>query len=199
MTQVIRKLVEIDAGQQVVQSLGTHPGNKFIGIALIEVLVFGRNSFHDVEIFLLGKKVEIGYAVVGFDAGVDHHITLVINNGVEFFGLQSEQCSNFVGQRTEEPDMCYGNHQLNMSGAFASNLFLSNFHAAAVANDALVTDSFVFSAMALPVFYRPENPFAKQAVAFGLVSTIVDRFGLEHFAMRALEYRLRGGQANSYL
>ena len=49
--------------------------------------------------------------------------------------------------------------------------------------DAFVTDALVFAAVAFVVLDRTKNALAKQAVTFWLVSTVVDRLGLQHFAV----------------
>ena len=98
MPQVVRYLVEIEPGQQVVDSLGTHLGDKLVRVAVVEVLVVGRKAFNDVEIFFLRQEVHITNAVSLFNAGLYDHITLVIDDGIEFFGLQPQQGTDLVGQ-----------------------------------------------------------------------------------------------------
>ena len=70
--------------------------------------------------------------------------------------------------------MGHRNNQLNMSHAFAPDLFLRNFHPAAVADNSLVADTFVLATMALPVFHRTKDAFAKQPIAFRFVSPVID-------------------------
>ena len=61
--------------------------------------------------------------------------------------------------------------------------FLCNLHTTTVANNTLVTNTFVFSAGALIIFYRPENSFAKQAISFRLVSAVINCFRLQYFTI----------------
>ena len=91
--------------------------------------------------------------------------------------------------------MSHRNHELNVSHALAANFLLGNFYTATVANNTFVTNAFVFTAMALVIFYRAENAFTKETVAFGLVSTVVDRFWFQHFTAGLFEDFLGRSQA----
>ena len=71
-----------------------------------------------------------------------------------------------------------------MPHPFAAHLGLSHFHAAAVADDALVFDPLVLAAVALPIFRRAEDFLAEQAFLLRLERPVVDRFRLFHFAVR---------------
>ncbi len=76
--------------------------------------------------------------------------------------------------------MCNGNNELDMSHAFATHLFLGDFNAASVADNAFIADTFVLSAVAFIVFDRAENALAEQAVALWLVGAVVDGFRFQH-------------------
>ena len=82
-------------------------------------------------------------------------------------------------------------NELDMSGAFASYFFLGNFHAATVADDTFITDTFVLTAMAFVILNRAEDTFAEQSIAFGFVSTIVYCFRFKHLSVGSLEDFLR--------
>jgi hypothetical protein len=71
-----------------------------------------------------------------------------------------------------------------MSHAFAAHFGLCDFNAAFVANHAAMLHAFVFAAQTFPVRDRAKDARAEQAIAFGLESTIVDRFRLGHMTMR---------------
>jgi spore maturation protein CgeB len=149
-----------------------------------EVVVTGiitddsHNSYLPIVLELADPRL-VGF----FDPRIDNHITLVINNGVEFFGLKTEQCSDLIGQRPEKPDVCHRNHKLNVSRTFATYLFFGNFNTTAITNDTFVPDPLVFAAMTFPVFHRAENAFTKQSVAFGLVCPVVDGLGFEYLTV----------------
>ena len=89
-----------------------------------------------------------------------------------------------------------GHDQFDVAHAFPAHLFLCYFDTAAVAYDPFVSDSLVFAAVALVVFYRAEYALAEQAVAFGLVGAIVDGFRFQHLAIGALQNLVGGCQAD---
>src|SRR4029077_9135002 len=68
-------------------------------------------------------------------------------------------------------------------------------HAAALAHDALVADTLVLAAVALPVLGRAEDALAEEAVLLGLERPVVDRLGLGHLARAPAADLLRGGEA----
>jgi len=76
-----------------------------------------------------------------------------------------------------------GGRQLYMPHALAAHLGAGYFHAAAVADQALIPRApLIFAAGAFPVAGRPEYAFAEQAVPFGLKSAVIDCFRLFHLA-----------------
>ena len=62
-----------------------------------------------------------------------------------------------------------------MAHTLTTHRGFGNFDAAAIAHDAFITNLFIFTAMALPVFARSEDLFAEKAFFLGLQSTVVDR------------------------
>ena len=74
-------------------------------------------------------------------------------------------------------------HEVDMPYPFAAYFFLGYFHATTVADDAFIANALVLAAMALVVLGGTEDAFAEQAVALGLVGSVVDGFGLQHFAV----------------
>src|SRR5688572_8741181 len=86
-----------------------------------------------------------------------------------------------------------------MTHALASYLLLGNFNTAAIADDAFVTNAFIFSAMTFPIFHGTENPLAEQPSHFRLVRSVVDRFRLRYFTVRAFQNRFRRSQADGDL
>ncbi len=70
--------------------------------------------------------------------------------------------------------MGHGHHELDMTHAFATHLLFSNLNTATVADNALVADTLILSAVAFVVLYRAENAFAEKSVALGLVCAVVD-------------------------
>ena len=71
-----------------------------------------------------------------------------------------------------------------MSHTLAAHFGARHFHAAFFADNSLVTDPLIFSAVAFPVFGRSENLFAEKSVPFGFLRAVIDRLGLGNFAVR---------------
>src|SRR5690606_38927216 len=92
--------------------------------------------------------------------------------------------------------MRYRHNQADVSHALTAYFLLGYFHAAAIADDALVTDAFVFTTMAFVILYRTKNTFAEQTITLGLISPVVDRFRLDYLTARALQNGFRRSQAN---
>ena len=90
-------------------------------------------------------------------------------------------------------------HQLDVSAALAANLLLCHFHSTAVADDTLIADALVLSAMALIVLGGTENALAEETVALGLVGTVVDGLWFQDLTIRVLQNLFGRSQANGYL
>jgi len=74
--------------------------------------------------------------------------------------------------------MCYRNHQLDVSHTLTTYFLLSDLYTATVADNALVTDTLVLTAMAFIVFNRTKNTLAEQTVTLRLIRTVIDGFRL---------------------
>ena len=85
-----------------------------------------------------------------------------------------------------------------MPHALAAHLGASDLDAALVADDALIADSLVFAAMALPILCRTENLFAEQTVLFGLGCPVIYGLGLGDFSVRPLSDFFRGSDTYLY-
>ena len=83
--------------------------------------------------------------------------------------------------------MCHRNDELDVSHTLTTYFLLGHFHTTTVADNALVTDTLVLSAMAFIVFHRTEDTFAEQTVAFRFISTVVNGFRFQHLAARILK------------
>ena len=83
-----------------------------------------------------------------------------------------------------EPDMGYGRGQGYVSHPFAPYLRSRHLHSAAVADNALVADLLVLSAVALPVLGRAEDALAEKSVLLRSEGAVVDGLGFGHLAVR---------------
>ena len=95
--------------------------------------------------------------------------------------------------------MCHGHNQLDMATALATNFLLGHFHSTAVTDDTLIADALVLSAMALIILGRTEDALAEEAVALGLVGTVIDGLWFQDLTIRVLQNLFRRSQANGYL
>src|SRR5699024_12603640 len=73
----------------------------------------------------------------------------------------------------EVPDVGDGCSQFDVTHPVTANFGAGDFYTAALTNDALITDSFVFTAVAFPVAGWAGNAFTKQSVFFGFAGAIV--------------------------
>ena len=198
--QFLGQFVKVERCEEVVDGLSTHFGDELVGVGVGQFAVVDTGLcqfvFHDVETIFLGYQVEAMRTVCLSGIRVyislegtrlDDDIFLIVDHRVEFFGGQSEQIANLVGQRAEIPDMCHRHHQLDMSGALTAHLLLRHLHAAPVAHDAFVAYSLVLAATALEVSGGTEDAFAEKAVALGFVGTVIDGLGFGHLTIRILE------------
>jgi len=106
-----------------------------------------------------------------------------IDDFLKLFGADVEDEAHPAGDAFEIPNVGAGRNELNMAHPLTPELFGDDFDPALFAGDALVTDLLVLAAMAFVVLARTEDLFAEQTTHFGLLRTIVDRFGFGDFAM----------------
>src|ERR1019366_7216418 len=92
----------------------------------------------------------------------------------------------------EEPDVRHRNGQLDVPHALAADARQRHFHAATVADHALVLDPFVLPARAFPILGRTENAFAEESALLGFEGAIVDRLGILDFALAPRTNSVRG-------
>src|ERR1041385_8165792 len=92
-----------------------------------------------------------------------------------------------------------GNCKRDMSHAFASHTFLSDFDAAPIADDSLISDPLILTAMAFPIADRAEDFFTEQSVLFRPERSVINRLGFCYFPMRAGKNQIRRRQCNSNL
>src|SRR5207237_48829 len=84
----------------------------------------------------------------------------------------------------EEPDVRHRHGDLDVAHTVAADLGQRDLDAAAIEDDAAVTDALVLAAVALPVLYRAENALAEQPVALRLERPVIDGLGLGDLAPR---------------
>ena len=80
--------------------------------------------------------------------------------------------------------------QFDVAHALAANPRQRHFHAATIADDALVLDPLVFSARAFPIARRAENSFAEKAALFRLEGTVIDCLRIFDLALAPRPHRV---------
>ena len=92
-----------------------------------------------------------------------------------------------------------GRGKLYMPHALSSDLRARHLHAAAVADQALISGApLIFAAGAFPVAGGPEYALAEKAVPFGLKSAVIDCFGLFESLSGPFAYLFRRRKADLY-
>ena len=145
---------QVDLAEKLFDGLGPHHG-------LEVILVF----LHHIAVLLLIKKLffdQRGIARLGDD--VLREVKYLLQKA----GRKIKNQPHAGGNALEIPDMGHRSGQLDGAHALAAHLGTGNFHSAAVANLALIADSFILAAVALPVLGGAKNALAKEAVALGL-------------------------------
>lgn len=131
-------------------------------------------------------------------ARVKNDVRGEVKNAFERSRRHIEKKPHARGNTFEIPDVTDGSGKFNVPHAFASNFRASDFNAAAVADGAFVTNAFIFAAVTFPIASGSENTFAKETVAFGLESAIVNGFGLFNFAVRPKADFIGRGKADAH-
>src|SRR5205807_3119079 len=96
----------------------------------------------------------------------------------------------------EEPDVRDRGGQVDVAHPLAADLGARHLDAAALADDPLVADPLVLTAVALPVLGGPEDALAEEPVLLGLERSVVDGLGLGDLAGAPGADLLGGRQAD---
>ena len=87
--------------------------------------------------------------------------------------------------------MGHGHDELDMAAALTAHFLLGHLDTTTVAHDAFIADTLILAAGALVVLRRTEDTLAEQAVALGLIGTVVDGLRLGNLAIAILQDLLR--------
>ena len=120
---------------------------------------------------------------IGF-ARVEDDIRGEVKHSFQITRRHIQKQTHSRGNSFKIPDMADGGGKFDMSHAFASDFGFGDFDTAAVTDGAFKTNTLIFTAVTFPIASGAEDAFAKEAVAFGLESAIVNGFGLLDFAVR---------------
>ena len=192
-------LVKVKACQEVIDGLGAHLGNEAVLIGLVVCLGLAlRKTLHKAEVLFLREEIHLAkhailYAAAVFivlggeGAGIDNHIALIVYDGLELLGGDTEQIAHLAWQGAEVPDMSHRNLEVDMAATLAAHLLLGHLYTATVANGTLIADALVFTAITFIVLDGAKDFLTKEAIALRLVSTIVDGLRLGDFAPGVLK------------
>ena len=182
VAQVVRQLGQVQTLKQHQQRIGTHLGDELIGVGIVQVVVvLVRQAVQGIQVLFFGEELQhlqrTAFGIHGL-TGLDNDVPLVVNDHVQLLAGKPQQIANFVGQGTEVPNVRNRHHQRDVANALATYLLLRYFYPTPVANNPFVSDALVLSASTLKILNRTKDSLAKQAIAFGLVRTVVDGFRL---------------------
>ena len=180
--QLGAQLIQVDLGQQLLDGLGAHRGLELVLIAVAHLAVF---LLAQQLLFLQRSEAGIGDDVAG-----------EIQDLLQQAGAEVQHQADAAGDALEVPDVGHGGGQLDVAHALAAHLGAGHFHAAAVADLALVADALILAAVALPVLGRSKDALTEQAVALGLQGAVVDGLGLLHLAIAPFADLVGGSKAN---
>ena len=155
-------LFQINVLQKLLNCFCAHCRLKGIAVFIISLSVF---SFCQ-KLFVLQLCIPC----------IQYNVGCKVQNLFQCSGAHGKDQTHSGGNPLEIPDMGNGSGQLNMAHSLTSYLCFCYLNAATVADNAFVTDSFIFTTMTFPVFCGPENSFAEQTVLFRFQCSIVNGF-----------------------
>ena len=119
-----------------------------------------------------------------YKARVQHGVGSEIDDLFERLGTHVQKKPDLAGYAAEIPDVRDGRGKFDMPHALAAHLGARDFHAALFADDPLIADTLVFSAVALPILRGTKDLFAEKTVPLGFLRAVVDGLGLGDLAVR---------------
>ena len=84
VAQVVGYLVQIQVGEQSVDGLGSHTGDELLGIAVVQGLVVLGQAVQDVEVLVLGEKLEALHVHLLGGTGLDDDVSFVVDDRFQF-------------------------------------------------------------------------------------------------------------------
>ena len=120
-----------------------------------------------------------------------HDVRREVDDLLELHRGDPEDESDLRGDTAEEPDMGDRRRELDVTHPLAADDRARHFDAALVADDPLIADALVLSAVAFPVLRGTEYLLAEETLRFVPLGAVVDRFRFRHFPVRPLEDLIR--------
>ncbi len=169
-------------------------------LASVDLLALGPALFHAAQLVFQGLEadlVPLGELVANDLDLVAHRCLelgevllapLVIDRGddvagevddlLQLLGGHVEEIAESAGNALEEPDVGDRGSQLDVAHALTAHLGPGDLYAATLADDPLVPDPLVLSAVALPVPLRAKDALVEEPFLLGSQCAVVDRLGL---------------------
>ena len=176
--------LDIQFLQQDLNCFRTHHGLESRLAVFLYILVI----FHLVDDRALGKAC---------CARIYNDVCTEVQNSLELLRRNIKKQAHTGRCTSEIPDMGYRSSELDVAQTLTTHLGTGNLYAASVADDALITDLLILTAVALPVLGRSEDTLAEKAIALRLERTIIDRFRLFNLTVGPALDGLRRCQANT--
>jgi hypothetical protein len=175
--------LHVDLREHVADGLGAHLGGEGIGAVLVDgLLVLGLGE----ELLELKRRL----------ARVGHHVVLVVDDALERAGGHVEEQAEAARHALEEPDVRDRHRELDVAHALAPDAGDGHLDAAAIADDILVLDAFVFAAGALVVTHRAEDLLAEKTTRLGLEGAVIDGLGVLDLTLRPRADGFRRGDGD---
>src|SRR5690606_24217672 len=182
-TQIAGDLLQFHRRQQMVNRFRADHG----GEGILAILV---NRQH---VLLFGEKLvrlQSGQTRLGND------VVLEVEHALNILERHVKQRADAARQRLQEPDVGDGCCELDMAHALTAHTRQRHFHAALLADDALVLHALVLAAQALIILDRTKDAGAEKTVTFGLERTVVNRLRLFDLAVGPGQNLLRACDRN---
>ena len=99
-TQLVGKVVEVNALEHVLNRLSTHHGDELVRIFVREQLVVGVEVVDDVVVLFFREEFTIEDVLVGIlsNTCLNDDVTLVVDDSVEFLSWETKKITNLVRQ-----------------------------------------------------------------------------------------------------
>ena len=177
-------LIEVDFDKKFFYSLRTHSDAESLAAVF----------FAKFAIFTVGK--DLFFVDFGDFARIENDMGYEVQNLFKLLRGNIRHKADTRRNAAEIPDVRYGRRKFDMSHTFATDFRFRYFDAALFADDALVTDAFIFAAVAFPVFRGPEDFLAEKSAGLGFLCSVIYRFGFKNLAVRPFPDFFRAGNTD---
>ncbi len=186
-------LISINTTKEFLHSLTADEGDELARIIIIHVALLRTEVLQHVEILFFREKV---LRLKTRGTRLNDDVGFVIHDPFDVLCWHTDHTGDLARKRAKEPDVNDRYSEHDVTHALAADALLRHFHAATVANDALVANALVFTTCAFPVPDRTKDLFAEQTILLRAEGTVVDRLRLGNLTMRAIENVIRRGNAD---